>query len=86
MRFGPINSEGGERRLNVLFSRSRVVCEVYCSFDPSAIELGRTSKVGPATLKKYLEFAKDGKPSVTDAPKGEADSQFEEDVAWSDSR
>jgi hypothetical protein len=34
MTFGPVNGEGGERRLNVLFSRARVRCEVFASFDP----------------------------------------------------
>ena len=37
MNFGPINSEGGERRLNVLFSRSRIACEVFTSFDPGIL-------------------------------------------------
>ena len=81
MSFGPINSEGGERRLNVLFSRSRVACEVYCSFDPSDIDLSRTSKVGPSILKKFLEFAKTGELLETFASEGDADSPFEEDVA-----
>ena len=46
MNFGPINSEGGERRLNVLFSRSRVSCEVFTSFESGDIDLSRTSKEG----------------------------------------
>ena len=35
MSFGPVNGEGGERRLNVLFSRARIRCVVFCSFDPN---------------------------------------------------
>jgi len=81
MNFGPINSEGGERRLNVLFSRSRVACEVFTSFDPSDIDLNRTSKEGPVILKKFLEFAKSGELTETYVSEGDADSPFEEDVA-----
>jgi len=81
MNFGPINSEGGERRLNVLFSRSRIACEVFTSFDPGDIDLSRTSKEGPVVLKKFLEFAKTGELTETYVSKGDADSQFEEDVA-----
>ncbi|MGU9977821.1 MAG: DUF3320 domain-containing protein [Candidatus Oxydemutatoraceae bacterium WSBS_2016_MAG_OTU14] len=81
MSFGPINSEGGERRLNVLFSRSRVACEVFTSFDPRDIDLNRTSKEGPAVLKKFLEYAKSGVLREHYVSEGEADSLFEEDVA-----
>jgi hypothetical protein len=38
MNSGPINGEGGERRLNVLFSRARMRCEVFASFDPGEME------------------------------------------------
>jgi superfamily I DNA and/or RNA helicase len=33
MSFGPVNGDGGERRLNVLFTRARVRCELFASFD-----------------------------------------------------
>ena len=81
MSFGPVNSEGGERRLNVLFSRSRVACQIFCSFDPSEIDLSRTSKIGPGVLKKFLQFAEKG--YLPDAlPVGDdPDSDFEIDVA-----
>ena len=81
MTFGPINGEGGERRLNVLFSRARVRCEVFASFDPGDIDPGRVSREGPRVLKRFLEFAQSG---ILDerAPTGlGADSPFEEDVA-----
>lgn len=81
MSFGPINSEGGERRLNVLFSRSRIACEVFTSFDPGDIDVSRTSKEGPVVLKKFLEYAKTGVLPQTFISEGEADSEFEVDVA-----
>ncbi len=81
MSFGPVNWDGGERRLNVLFTRARLRCEVFASFEPGDIDLNRTTKTGPRVLKRYLEFAKTG---ILDekAPLGlDADSPFEEDVA-----
>ena len=81
MSFGPINGEGGERRLNVLFSRARTRCVVFCSFDPNDIDTARTTREGPRVLKRFLEFARSGEmaqPVVT----GEGfDSPLEEDVA-----
>jgi hypothetical protein len=81
MSFGPVNGEGGERRLNVLFTRARIRCEVFASFDPGDIDLSRTAASGPRILKRFLEFAKNGRLDDS-APTGEdADSPFEEDVA-----
>ncbi|MBS0454459.1 MAG: DUF3320 domain-containing protein [Proteobacteria bacterium] len=81
MSFGPVNGEGGERRLNVLFTRARVRCEVFASFDPGDIDLSRTAKSGPRILKRFLEFAKSGRMDEY-APSGlDADTPFEQDVA-----
>ncbi|MEG9862600.1 MAG: DUF3320 domain-containing protein [Parvularculales bacterium] len=81
MNFGPVNAEGGERRLNVLFSRARIACEIYCSFDPGDIDLKRSKKYGTEVFKKYLDFAKTGNlPHQPDEGK-EPDSEFEADVA-----
>jgi hypothetical protein len=81
MTFGPVNGEGGERRLNVLFSRARVRCEVFASFDPGDIDPSRVSREGPRVLKRFLDYARTGIMDVR-APTGlEADSPFEADVA-----
>jgi very-short-patch-repair endonuclease len=79
--FGPVNGEGGERRLNVLFSRARVRCEVFASFDPGDIDPSRSVRVGPRVLKRFLDFAK---TKIMDErmPTGlGADSPLEEDIA-----
>ncbi len=81
MSFGPVNNEGGERRLNVLFTRARIKCEIFSSFDPGDIDPSKLKRDGPKILKKFLNFAKDGhidEPIPTGEP---ADSPFEEDVA-----
>lgn len=81
MAFGPVNTEGGERRLNVLFTRARVRCEVFASFDPGDIDPSRVSREGARILKRFLDFAKNGRMDDS-APTGEtADSPFEDDVA-----
>jgi hypothetical protein len=80
MSFGPINGEGGERRLNVLFSRARIRCEVFASFDPGDIDPSRSSREGPRVLKRFLDFAKTGIIEERVATGLDADSPFEEDV------
>jgi hypothetical protein len=81
MSFGPVNGEGGERRLNVLFSRARVRCEVFASFDPGDIDPSRSSREGPRVLKRFLDFAKTGIIEERIVTGLDADSPFEEDVA-----
>jgi len=81
MNFGPVNWDGGERRLNVLFTRARLRCEVFASFEPADIDLNRTTKTGPRVLKRYLEFAKTGILDEKATLGLDADSPFEEDVA-----
>lgn len=80
MSFGPVNGEGGERRLNVLFSRARVRCEVFASFDPGDIDPTRSSREGPRVLKRFLDFAKTGIIEERAMTGLDADSPFEEDV------
>lgn len=81
MNFGPINGEGGERRLNVLFTRARARCQVFASFDPGDMDLTKTSRDGPRALKRFLEFAQTGQMNERTTADGGPDSPFEEDVA-----
>lgn len=81
MSFGPVNGEAGERRLNVLFSRARIRCEVFASFDPGDIDPARTTREGPRVLKRFLDFAKTGIIEERLSTGLGADSPFEEDVA-----
>lgn len=81
MTFGPVNQEGGERRLNVLFTRARVRCEVFASFDPGDIDPSRTARQGTRILKRFLEFANSGRVSDAAPSELQADTPCEEDVA-----
>lgn len=55
--FGPLNREGGERRLNVAFTRAKHNIQIISSIRCSDLDLNRTSAKGPRLLKEYLEFA-----------------------------
>jgi hypothetical protein len=61
MNFGPLNREGGWRRLNVAISRARKSMIVYSTLRPEQIDLSRTRAEGIAGLKGFLEFANRGK-------------------------
>ncbi len=61
MRFGPINNEGGWRRLNVAVTRSRVEMMVFATLEPDNIDTNKTASKGVRALKNFLSFAKHGK-------------------------
>lgn len=74
LNFGPLNREGGWRRLNVAVSRARKEMIVYSTLKSEQIDLSRTRSQGVADLKAFLAFAKNGKNSlpikVSNLPKG----------------
>ncbi|NQV24757.1 MAG: DUF3320 domain-containing protein [Rhodopirellula sp.] len=81
MNFGPLNREGGERRLNVLISRARERCVVFSSIRADDVDLRRTSAIGVKSLKTFLHFAETGKLDTATATGKDFDSEFEADVA-----
>jgi very-short-patch-repair endonuclease len=80
MSFGPLNAEGGERRLNVLISRAKRRCEVFSSIRADDIDLARARGEGVAALKAFLNFAETGRLARADAGGGETQSPFEDAV------
>ena len=78
--FGPISTDGGERRLNVLFTRARKRCRVFSSIRHSDIRLDATRHAGPRVLKSYLKYAETGEMDVPVLQDLGADSPFEEAV------
>ena len=75
--FGPLSGEGGERRLNVLISRAKMRCEVFCNFTGADIDLERTRARGVAALKLFLTFAETGHFGLGEVSGEEFDSEFE---------
>jgi len=68
--FGPINQEGGERRLNVAVTRARMEMAVVTSLKPGDIRLTEQSKQGPRDLKRYLSYAQSASPESQSAQWG----------------
>jgi hypothetical protein len=83
MNFGPLNRQGGERRLNVAVTRARRVLRVFSTLTPDHIDLRRTSATGPAHLKSFLTYVASSSVSQEAAngvPRVYA-SRFDEEVA-----
>ncbi len=57
MDFGPLNKDGGERRLNVLITRAKVKCEVFSNITCNDINLSKTDAKGVVALKRFLDYA-----------------------------
>ncbi|MBW1737466.1 MAG: DUF3320 domain-containing protein [Deltaproteobacteria bacterium] len=66
MNFGPLNKEGGERRLNVAVTRARMGVKVFTSIRADQIDLTRTRSTGVRDLKRYLRYAEEGPKALTD--------------------
>lgn len=66
--FGPLNVEGGERRLNVAISRARKALTFVASIHSFDIDLSRVSSRGPKILRDYLSFCESGALPEGNAP------------------
>ncbi len=66
MNFGPLNREGGWRRLNVAVTRARREMIVFAALRPEQIDLSRTASEGVAALKDFLAYAA-GSPLAVNA-------------------
>ena len=61
MNFGPLNREGGWRRLNVAVTRARKEMVVFSSVEADQIRTASTSSLGVHALRSFIEYAQ-GKP------------------------
>jgi very-short-patch-repair endonuclease len=80
-RFGPINTDVGERRLNVLFTRAKKRMHVFSSMGSDDILLSEHSKPGVKALKDFLSFAETGHLHQAISTGRAPDSDFEVAVA-----
>jgi very-short-patch-repair endonuclease/DNA polymerase III delta prime subunit len=78
--FGPLNREGGERRLNVLISRARLAMMVFCNFTAADLELDANASHGVRALKHFLHYAESGQLDIPRESGRGADSPFEREV------
>ena len=81
MNFGPLNQDGGWRRLNVLVTRARERCVLFTSLRASDLDLAATQARGVHALKDYLHLAEFGRLPASSAPRGEPDSPLEQEIA-----
>lgn len=65
-RFGPLNYEGGERRLNVAITRAKEQMTLVSSFSHLDMDPGRSGARGVQLLRGYLEYC-DSKGTKLDA-------------------
>ncbi|MFS4429362.1 hypothetical protein [Chryseobacterium sp. S90] len=61
MSFGPLNNEGGERRLNVHITRAKIRCEVFTNITAADMIIGPNAKFEIRALKSFLYFVQYGK-------------------------
>ena len=84
MNFGPLNRDGGERRLNVAVTRARQELRIFSSLRGEQMDLSRTQAAGVRDLKHFLEFAERGPRALAEShhgSQGDFDSPFEASVA-----
>ncbi len=74
LNFGPLNRDGGWRRLNVAVSRARYEMKVFSTLRADQIDLNRTSAEGVAGLKAFLEYAEKGRDALFYAASAENQS------------
>ena len=80
-RFGPINSDLGWRRLNVIATRAKHRVEVFTSMRPTDILVGPSTSRGLVALRNYLEYAMNVPLSEVARPTGGGvESPFEQAV------
>ncbi len=84
LNFGPINREGGERRLNVAVTRAKYNVQLVSSMHYTELDLSGSKSVGARLLRDYLEYAEKGAVGVeragSDNPFEKFDSDFETEV------
>ena len=80
MNFGPLNRDGGWRRLNVAVTRARREMIVFSALKPEQIDLNRSSAGGVSALRAFLEYA-EGRPLACDEGSARSDAASRSAVA-----
>lgn len=57
-RFGMLNQQGGENRLNVAVTRAKEGIIVVSSIEPEELNVSNTVHIGPRLLKSYLKYVR----------------------------
>ncbi|VFR96914.1 DNA helicase related protein [plant metagenome] len=78
--FGPLNRDGGHRRLNVLITRAKMAMTVFSNFRGDDLELDASAKHGVRALKNLLIYAETRELTVSTETGKATDSPFEDQV------
>ena len=78
--FGPLNQEGGHRRLNVLITRARERCVVFSNFRAAELHIDDSAPFGVRALKTFLDYAENRNLQTAMPTGGDTDSPFEDAV------
>ncbi|MBI3946754.1 MAG: DUF3320 domain-containing protein [Armatimonadetes bacterium] len=84
MGFGPLNRDGGERRLNVAVTRAREKVILVSSIRSSDLRVDESTRAGVLNLSHYLDYAERGYSALemlNPVGSGESESPLEEKVA-----
>lgn len=85
MNFGPLNRDGGERRLNVAITRAKHEVVVFSGLRADQVDLNRARAKGVRDLKYFLDYAERGPRALAAATSHsgneDAESEFETMVA-----
>ncbi len=57
-RFGTLNQQGGENRLNVAVTRAKEGIIVVSSVEPEELNVASTAHIGPKILRSYLQYVR----------------------------
>ena len=79
-RFGPLNTEGGERRLNVAVTRARRRMTVVSSFSHTDMDPDRLSARGAQLLRTFLKYVESGGTDLEGAQEAVELNAFEVSV------
>lgn len=82
LNFGPLNKEGGERRLNVAVTRAKYNIQVVSSMHAMDIDLSRTESEGVRLLREYLDFAENGEIALQRSESVGSMDQFDSDFEY----
>jgi very-short-patch-repair endonuclease len=77
MNLGPLNRDGGHRRLNVAITRARREVTVFSTLRPDQIDLARTRARGVADLKCFLDYAERGPVAIAERRHTDSDALWE---------
>ncbi len=80
MAFGPLNAEGGERRLNVLITRAKERLDLFSALRADDIDLARAHSAGVVAFKVFLQYAERGVLDVAQPTARDVASPFEQEV------